>query len=265
MGSNFLKESPALRILLIWVLWGVLSLTMINLLSRELYQQLIDWFMSLPYRSPMEYLPQMFYGLLFFVVVTAFIRTLTYIKMFLYSTAAFLVIVFYTFASISPDSDFFLLVEIFFGLNSPVWARAIYIIMWSFFVAAIFELLLIRFISTGRYRQEQMVRQDFDRLLHQHDLNYRAIQIFIWAIPTLGFLGTVVGISFALQQAADIPSNMLDQTALEVWFTNIVHSLGYAFYTTIAGLVFSTLITILGSFVSAIEEQEINDRIAVGE
>ena len=58
-----------------------------------------------------------------------------------------------------------------------------------------------------------------------------------------------------------MPGNLLDETALEIWFTNIVHALGYAFYTTIAGLVFSTLLTILSSFVSTLEEQEINDSL----
>lgn len=259
MPTHFLKHSPVLRITLIWLLWGALAVTLIDLLSQRALSQLLEWFQQIPEMRPGEYLPQLFYGALFFAIVTAFIRSLSYIKVFLYSTSAFLVVVFYAFATVAPDSDLFLIVEIFFGLNSPVWAKSIYILMWSFFFSAVLELLFIRFFSVSHYRGQPLTREDFDRVLHQHDLNYRAIQIFIWAIPTLGFLGTVVGISSALERAAEMPGNLLDETALEVWFTSIVHALGYAFYTTIAGLVFSTLLTILSSFVSTLEEQEIND------
>ncbi len=260
--THFLKQSPILRVLLIWVLWGTLSLALINLLSRDYFEQLLSWFGSLPYRPFEAYLPQLLYGLLIFVVVTAFIRSLSYVKVLLYSTAAFLVVVFYAFAAIAPDSDFYLIVEIFFGLNSPVWAKTIYMIMWSFFFSTILELLFIRFLSVTDYRQQMLTNLDLDRVLHQHDLNYRAIQIVIWAIPTLGFLGTVVGISFALEKASELPVNLLDQVAIEVWFSGIVHALGYAFYTTIAGLVLSTLLTMLSSFISTLEEQEINDRLS---
>lgn len=261
MPTHFLKNSPTLRILLIWLLWGTLSYILLDLLSEEYPQQLMSWLQSLPYRPVGEYLPQLIYGLLAFAIITAFIRSLTYIKVFLYSTSAFMVVIFYTFAAIAPDSDLFMLVEIFFGLNSPIWAKAIYILMWSFFFSAVLELLFIRFVSVNHHQQQELSVEDFDRVLHQHELNYRAIQIFIWAIPTLGFLGTVVGISSALEKAAVMPGNLLDETALEIWFTNIVQALGYAFYTTIAGLVFSTLLTILSSFVSTLEEQEINDSL----
>ncbi|HIJ22116.1 MAG: hypothetical protein HON68_08840 [Gammaproteobacteria bacterium] len=262
MSTDFLKNSPVLRVVLIWLLWGILSLALIDLLSKSYFEQLMDWLMSIPYLAPGDYLPQLFYAMLFFIIVTAFIRLLSYFKIFLYSTSAFFVMVFYSFAAISPDSELFILIEIFFGLNSPVWAKAIYIIMWCFFFSAVLELLFIRFFSVRRSELNHHTRTDFDLLLHQHDLNYRAIQIFIWAIPTLGFLGTVVGISSALEKAADMPTNFLDQVAIEVWFTNIVHALGYAFYTTIAGLVLSTVMTILSSFISSLEEQEINDQLS---
>ncbi|MBT7309050.1 MAG: hypothetical protein HN842_12595 [Gammaproteobacteria bacterium] len=266
MRTHFLKNSPLLRILLIWLLWGTLSLVLVDLLSKDYFVRLIHWLQSMPYRSPGEYLPQLLYSVMVFAIITSFIRSLTYIKIFLYSTSAFLVVIFYTFASISPDSEFFLLVEIFFGLNSPIWAKMIYIIMWSFFFSAVLELLFIRFFSMNRAQRlshsRRLSAEAFDQALHQHELNYRAIQIFIWAIPTLGFLGTVVGISFALEKAADMPANLLDETAVEIWFTNIIHALGYAFYTTIAGLVFSTIMMIISSFVSTLEEQEINDRLS---
>ncbi len=260
--THILRQSPVLRVVLIWLLWGTLSLALINLLSRDYFEQLLGWLGTLPEQPPQRYLPQLLYGLLFFVTITAFIRSLSYIKVLLYSTAAFLVVVFYAFAAIAPDSDLYLIVEIFFGLNSPLWAKVIYITMWSLFFSTILELLLIRLLSITHYRQQMLTNLDFDRVLHQHDLNYRAIQIVIWAIPTLGFLGTVVGISFALEKAAELPTSLLDEVALEVWFSGIVHALGYAFYTTIAGLVLSTLLTMLSAFISTLEEQEINDRLA---
>ncbi len=262
LPTHFLKQSPLLRITLIWILWTTLAAALINLLSPRHFEQLVGWFQSLPYLALEAYLPQLLYGLLFFIIVTAFIRSLSYIKVFLYSTAAFLMVVFYAFAAIAPDSDFYRIVEIFYGLNSPPWAKVIYIILWTLFFGAILELLFIRFLSVTHYREQSLTRADFDRVLHQHDLNYRAIQIVIWAIPTLGFLGTVVGISFALEKAAEMPINLLDEVAVEVWFTGIVHALGYAFYTTIAGLVLSTILTMLSSFISTLEEQEINNRVS---
>ncbi len=260
--GHFLQQSPVLRVVLVWLVWGGLSLSLINLLSTQHFERLFTWFGSLPYLPVEAYLPQLLYGLLFFVLVTALIRQLSYIKVILYSTATFLVVVFYLFAMVAPDSELYRMAEIFFGLNSPVWARVIYIIMWSLFFSTVLELLLIRLFSLAQYREQMLTHLDFDRVLHQHDLNYRTIQIVIWAIPTLGFLGTVVGISFALEKASDLPASLLDQVAVEIWFRGIVQALAYAFYTTIAGLVLSTILTLISSFISTLEEREINQRLS---
>lgn len=70
--------------------------------------------------------------------------------------------------------------------------------------------------------------------------DYALVRYITWAIPTFGFLGTVVGISGAL--VAMEPLFHSDAVTADV-VAPVMHQLGMAFNTTIVALVFSALIT----------------------
>lgn len=72
---------------------------------------------------------------------------------------------------------------------------------------------------------------------HELDLRYSMLRYLVWLIPTLGFIGTVVGIAFALNYAAGV-ENPQDPTLL----AEISSRLGVAFYTTLLALIQSAVL-----------------------
>jgi biopolymer transport protein ExbB/TolQ len=71
----------------------------------------------------------------------------------------------------------------------------------------------------------------------------------VWVIPTTGFIGTVVGISIALEGMQD-PKN--------ISFEKVTSGLAVAFYTTILALVLSAILVLLQNVVQRREEMEPN-------
>jgi hypothetical protein len=64
--------------------------------------------------------------------------------------------------------------------------------------------------------------------------SYAFVRVIIWAIPILGFLGTVIGITMAIAS--------LDPRALEASMSTVIASLGVAFDTTALALVLSMVL-----------------------
>ena len=64
--------------------------------------------------------------------------------------------------------------------------------------------------------------------------SYAFVRLLIWAIPIMGFLGTVVGITMAIAN--------LSPTALEQSLPDVTHGLGVAFDTTALALVLATIL-----------------------
>ena len=65
------------------------------------------------------------------------------------------------------------------------------------------------------------------------------VRFLIWLIPTLGFLGTIVGMSFAIQELAASEDLLADLE--EGLLSNVMTNLGTAFYTTILGLIMNAV------------------------
>lgn len=96
------------------------------------------------------------------------------------------------------------------------------------------------------------VTTDIDMRLHQVDLNYTVIRYLVWLIPTLGFIGTVIGIALALGQAAALGTG--DPEMLE----KVIPMLATAFYTTLLALLQSAVLMILVQTVQAKDEEMVN-------
>ena len=88
--------------------------------------------------------------------------------------------------------------------------------------------------------------------LHQIDLSYTVIRYLVWLIPTLGFMGTVIGVARALGQAGIMESG--DPTMLAV----VIPMLGSAFYTTLLALLLSSIVMILIQIAQANDEKLVN-------
>jgi biopolymer transport protein ExbB/TolQ len=96
------------------------------------------------------------------------------------------------------------------------------------------------------------VNSDMEMRLHEVDLSYTVIRYLAWLIPTLGFIGTVIGIALALGKAAALGTG--DPELLE----KVIPMLATAFYTTLLALILSALVMILIQILQAKEERLIN-------
>ena len=89
--------------------------------------------------------------------------------------------------------------------------------------------------------------------LHQLDLRYTLIRYLVWVIPTLGFVGTVIGISNAMAFAGSGAVGMDDL------LTPTTQKLAVAFYTTLLALLQSGVLVFGMNTLQAGEEKALND------
>ncbi|MEM1083935.1 MAG: MotA/TolQ/ExbB proton channel family protein [Verrucomicrobiota bacterium] len=71
--------------------------------------------------------------------------------------------------------------------------------------------------------------------------SYTLLKVFLWAIPILGFIGTVMGLSAAVGSLA--MGDNSDPEALKAAVNNLTGGLGIAFDTTLLGLILSILMS----------------------
>jgi len=87
-------------------------------------------------------------------------------------------------------------------------------------------------------------RADDDEL--QVDGGYVAVKGFIWAIPVLGFIGTVLGLTEAIGRFAGVLNNRnADLQSLTMQLTQVIGGLDTAFVTTGEGLVMALIIHLM--------------------
>ena len=97
---------------------------------------------------------------------------------------------------------------------------------------------------------------------HQTDLDseaiassYTAVRVFIWAMPILGFIGTVIGISIAVGDFSGFLSGDIDDIELvKQELANVSTGLSFAFNTTLLGLVASLIAMLLTTYVQRRDE-----------
>jgi len=84
---------------------------------------------------------------------------------------------------------------------------------------------------------------------------YSISRIFIWAMPILGFIGTVMGISMAVENFSGFLTGDIEKIdAVKMELSNVSMGLAYAFDTTLLGLSTSLVAMLLISFVQSQEE-----------
>jgi len=83
------------------------------------------------------------------------------------------------------------------------------------------------------------------------------IRYMVWLIPTLGFIGTVVGIALALSSAGVMP-DITDSDAIKAWVAVITIKLGIAFNTTLVALIMSAALVFCMNIAQGREERALN-------
>lgn len=74
--------------------------------------------------------------------------------------------------------------------------------------------------------------------------SYTLLKAFIWALPILGFIGTVVGVSAAVASLASSLDSAADMTAMKGALNSVFSGLGTAFDTTLLALIMSMFVKI---------------------
>jgi hypothetical protein len=93
-----------------------------------------------------------------------------------------------------------------------------------------------------------ILTSSLDLMTHRLDLRYQSVRYISWLIPTVGFIGTVIGIAVALEYIN--PKN--PDIAL------VTGAMAVAFYTTLVALIASAVIVFLQHEVQKQEESALN-------
>lgn len=98
-----------------------------------------------------------------------------------------------------------------------------------------------------------VLNSSLELYMHEIDLRYSILRYLTWLIPSLGFIGTVMGIMFALQYAG-VPAN----AEADDFLYQVTSRLGVAFTTTLVALVMSAVLVLLQSVIQSKEERALN-------
>ena len=112
-------------------------------------------------------------------------------------------------------------------------------------------------LSQSINQSNSLLNSSLELYQHTIDLKYSMLRYIVWLIPTLGFIGTVIGIALALADAGNVP-DVSDTNALRPWMNEITSSLGVAFYTTLLALILSAILVFLLHIVQVREETTLN-------
>ena len=112
-------------------------------------------------------------------------------------------------------------------------------------------------ISRSINQANTLMNSSLELMQHEIELKYNMLRYLVWLIPTLGFLGTVVGIALALSAAGNVP-NLNDSADVQAWFALMTTKLGIAFSTTLVALMMSAVLVFLLHIAQGKEEVALN-------
>jgi hypothetical protein len=114
------------------------------------------------------------------------------------------------------------------------------------------------FVSKSLSRANDVFDNSVRLLYDRSDLQFSFIRYAAWLLPTIGFIGTVIGISLALVVAAEPPMEM-SSVSMRDWMGALTGELGFAFDTTLLALAQSALVVFIQSYVQAKAERVLVD------
>ncbi len=117
------------------------------------------------------------------------------------------------------------------------------------FLPYLIDLSILQFQSSRSVDQVvSVLNSSLELISHRVDLRYSMIRYIVWVIPTIGFIGTVVGIAGAL--------GFVNPEHMDLG--KVTSSLAIAFNTTIIALVLSAILVFLLHVVQKREEMAVN-------
>ena len=102
---------------------------------------------------------------------------------------------------------------------------------------------------------DEMLRSQAELDESSMETSYSLLRGFIWAIPVLGFIGTVMGLSVAIGGFGDVLSKTSDPAALADSLKGVTGDLSTAFETTLLALLFALVLQLLVTFLHKGEEE----------
>jgi biopolymer transport protein ExbB/TolQ len=122
------------------------------------------------------------------------------------------------------------------------------------FLPRLIQRVIAQFQTTRSVEQSAAImNSSMELYLHEVDIRYNMIRYVVWAIPALGFIGTVIGISLALNFAAHV--DLQDPSLL----IELTKRLGVAFNTTLLALMMSLALVFFQHKIQAFEERVLNE------
>ena len=109
-------------------------------------------------------------------------------------------------------------------------------------------------VSGNEDQAISVLNSSLELYMHEIDLRYSMLRYLTWLIPSLGFIGTVMGIMFALQYAG-VPAN----AEADDFLYQVTSRLGVAFTTTLLALIMSAVLVLIQSLVQNKEERALNE------
>ena len=147
----------------------------------------------------------------------------------------------------------------------------------SGFLQRLIVRIVLNFQSSRSVSQANtLLNSSLELFQHEVDLKYSMMRYLVWLIPTLGFIGTVVGIALALAEAGNMPNlsqagatvaaaadscspppEGVDKT-LQCWMRDLTGQLALAFNTTMVALLLSAVLVFLMHIAQGREETALN-------
>lgn len=122
---------------------------------------------------------------------------------------------------------------------------------------------LLRLLSVWRntgssFQLERSVDSDAELYELAQESSYSLVKVLMWAIPILGFIGTVIGMSQAVGSFDAVLGNADNVDGLKAGLTKVTSGLGTAFDTTYLALVISVLLALPMNYLERLEAQLLN-------
>ncbi|MGK0259433.1 MAG: biopolymer transport protein ExbB/TolQ [Candidatus Azotimanducaceae bacterium] len=102
---------------------------------------------------------------------------------------------------------------------------------------------------------ESQARNDEDHM----ESSYTILRGFVWAIPVLGFIGTVLGLSASIGGFGHVLAKTSDSSQLSEHLKDVTAGLSTAFETTLQGLAAALIIQLLTTGLRKSEERFLDD------
>lgn len=113
---------------------------------------------------------------------------------------------------------------------------------------------ILQFQISGSVEQcASLMNTTLDLISHEVDLHYSTLRYITWLIPSLGFIGTVIGIGHALSYAGE-PGRFQQPTLL----TEVTARLAVSFDGTLVALLMAAVLLFWQNVVQAREEHALN-------